>query len=375
MFKHIRVLRTFFGAFFLYYFPLMGSLPVDVSFLIVDLKWHPTRGAQVCEIQHGIMSAFNGYRMLYGDEGQMAEKVLGRLNNYFQNSWVSLKVFADPGLKKKFTEDPQWSCFNCMVDLAKENKFLSNAVPIPHDTSSLMDYRGFVFFSPRFLLDREKFRTMYPGVVLIDSAFDGYVSNKLSMTKLLVGNSYTEAHKPMWGHYNKKEKNLAERILRDIPSDKLVIKPVNQYCGTGVIILKRENLKDTLKSMFKKKNKKLYTDPAYEFWRTRRASKFIVEEFVESEPIFVPHLGKTYCPTMRTVFLLFYDQGKIQIDCLGGYYNLPSVSLEEGGSLNEVCKSASELPYYEKVEPELLKKASEQVKEILHIIYQKRLGL
>lgn len=370
-----RVLRMTFVAFFVCCLPLMASLPVDVSFLIVDLKWHETRGAQVCEIQHGVKSAFKGYRFLYGDEEQMAGKILVKLNNYFPNSWVFPKDFADPGLKEKFVEDPQWSCFSSLTDLMKDNKFLLDAIPPPDDWSSLMDYRGFVFCSPHFLLGREKFRTMYPGVVLIDSAFDGHVANKYIMTKLFMGDSYTEAHKPLWGYYTKKEKNLAEKILNDIPSDKLVIKPLNEYCGRGVIILKREELKATLKSLFKKKNKKTYTDPAYEFWRNGSASEFMVEEFIESEPVFAPHLGKTYCPTIRTVFLLFYDQGKIQIDCLGGYYNLPGVSFEEGGTLNQVCKSSSGVPYFEKVEPELLKEASEQIKEVLHIIYKKRLGL
>jgi hypothetical protein len=301
--------------------------------------------------------------------------VLRRLNYYFQTSWVCPKIFADPGLKEKFAENTKWSCFNSLPDLMKDSKFLLNALTPADDISSLMGYRGFVYFPPVSLLDREKFRKNYPGVVLIDSAFDGYVSNKYNMSKLLVGNSYTESHKPRWACYNRKEKNLAERILNDISSDQLVIKPLHEYCGKGVIILERENLKDTLKTLFENKNKTPHSDPAYEFWRTEKASEFIVEEFIESEPIFVPHLGKTYCPTMRTVFLLFYDQGKIQIDCLGGYYNLPKVSLEEGGTLNEVCKSASKIPYFEKVEPELLKEASEQIKEVLKIIYQKRLGL
>lgn len=351
-------------------------LPVDVSFLIVDTKWHETRGAQVCEIQHGVKSAFRGYRMLYGEKEQMAEKVLKILNGYFDKSWVCKDAFADPGLKEKFSNDSHWSCFKALEKLENEQKFLLSAVAPPQNLSSLKDYRGFVFLSPLINMDRERFRSMYPGVVLIDNAFDGYGGNKYKMSQLLLGDPFTEAHKPLWKHYDKNEENLAERILEDFQSDILVIKPLKEYCGKGVIILKREDLKETLEMMFKVNHKKdRDLDPAYIYWRKGKSSEFIVEEFIESEPVYVPHLEKTYIPTMRLVFLLFYDNGEIRIDCLGGYYNLPNVSLEEGGSLNETCKSASTLPYFGKVEPELLNEAEAQIKEVLHIIYKKRLGL
>lgn len=314
--------------------------------------------------------------MFYGEKEQIAEKVVGALNGYYKKSWVCEKAFADPAFQEKFIEDPHWTCFESLKKLEDKKQFLLNAVPPPHDFSSLKDYRGFVFLSPQFNFNRETFRNMYPGVVLIDNAFENCAGNKHNMSKLLVGDPYTEQHKPIWGHYHKDEENLAERILEEISSDLLVIKPLKEFLGKGVIILRREELKDTLEYIFDKKMKKhQVTDRAYEFWRKGKESEFIVEEFIDSEPIFVPHLGKTYCPTMRLVFLLFYDQGEIRIDGLGGYYSLPSVSLEEGGSLNEVCKSACKEPYYGKVEPGLLKEAEAQMKQLLSIIYLKQLGL
>ena len=378
MFQCIRLLRVLFTAYFLHCLPLMaeGFLPVDVSFLIVDLKWHETRGAQVCEIQQGLKSTFRGYRMLYGENEQMAEKVLGVLNRYYEKSWVCDRNFADPGFKEKFAKDSHWSCFKSLERLSDPDEFLLKALPPPTDFSSLKDYRGFVFLSRLYNMNRETFRSIYPGMVLIDNAFQSCVGNKYNMSKLLIGNPYTEAHKPMWKYYHITEENLAERILKDIPSDLLVIKPLKEYCARGVIILKREDLKETLEYLFEGKNKKVeVTDPAYEYWKNGTSSEFIVEEFIESEPVFVPHLGKTYIPTIRLVFLLFYDKGEIQIDCMGGYYNLPRVSLEEGGSLNEICKSASKVPYFEKVESKLLKEAETQIKEVLRIIYLKQLGL
>lgn len=360
---------------FILHVPLLVALPVDVSFLIVDLKWHEERGAQVCEIQHGVRSAFKGYAMLHEEHERIADKVLGILNGYFRKSWVKATDFADPGLRKQFINDPHWSCFESLKELEKQHDFLVNGARKPKNPYSLKDYQGFVFLSPSTKMNRKAFCNKYPGVVLIDNAFDGYAQNKYKMTTLLMGDPYTEAHKPIWGHYFTKDANVAERILEDIPSDLLVIKPLREYCGRGVIILKREDLKATLDDLFDKKKRKerREEDPAYKFWKNGNTSEFIVEEFIDSTPIFVPHLGKTYYPSMRLVFLLFYDQ-EIRIECLGGYYNLPSVSLEEGGSLNEMCKSASTIPYFEKVEPGLLKEAAEQIKKVLYIVYQKQLG-
>jgi hypothetical protein len=156
-----------------------------------------------------------------------------------------------------------------------------------------------------------------------------------------------------------------------------VIKPLHDSLGNGVIILSKEELNDVMDYLFKRKPQGIpNTDPAYEFWLTSPANNFLVEEFIDAEPISVPQLeGKLYAPTLRLVFLMIYNRNKIEIVCLGGYYKFPQKSLSEEGSLNERYKTCCEPPYYLKCDPEIMEMAEQQIKEVLDILYSKLLGL
>lgn len=353
--------------FFLLPLQALALLPVDVSYIIADLKYHPTRGAQICEIQHGINSSFRGSTMLHEKKDQISTKIAGCLSSYYENSWTIPRNISDHVLQDLLVSHPKWTSCKDVKELLKCIKGLFP----PADPFSLKSYHGFVFIGPELQEERKSLQTLYPGVVIIDEAFSGLVNNKLKMTKLLMDDPYTRQHKPAWGLYHRDD---AEQILNDIQSDLLVIKPISQTRGNGVIILRREELKKTLELFGKQK--KPFKDSAYDYWRTNTTAEFIVEEFIESEPVSVSHLeGKFYSPTMRLVFLLFYDHHEIKIQCMGGYYNLPSVSLSEPGTLNEIHKSACTKPYYEKVDPAVMQVAEEQIKKVLTIIYQKLLIL
>lgn len=353
------------------------NLPVDVSFLIVDLKYSLEKGAQICEIQHGVPSAFKGNAMLYDGQELIAQQLVNRLDGFYEKSWAAINFFADPTIKKLFLENDHWQKVSKYGDLDNNKEFLINATLPVDDPANLYAYHGFVFMSPLVKVNRLNFQEKYPGVVLVDNAFYGYATNKHKMTELLMGHPLTEQHKPKWGFYKKDDKDLADRINSEIGSDILVIKPTDQYRGEGVIIVKKEELKSVLQYLFDKKNKKVvFEDQAYEFWRNGDSSEFIVEEFIAVEPVSVPHLdGKLYSPTLRLAFLLFYDQHEIDVVCLGGYYTLPKKSVCEEGSLNEKYKSYVKVPYFAKVDPKIKQQAEIEIKEVLKIVYQKLLGI
>jgi hypothetical protein len=309
------------------------DLPVDVSFLIVDLKYSLEKGAQICEIQHGVPSAFKGNAMLYDGQELIAQQLVNCLDGFYEKSWAAINLFADPTIKKLLSENVHWQKVNKFGDFDNNKEFLIKAALPVYDQTDLSAYHGFVFMSPLVKVNRSNFQKKYPGVVLVDNAFYGYATNKYRMTELLMGHPLTEQHKPKWGLYQKNDKDLADRINSEIGCDILVIKPTDQYRGEGVIILRKEELKSVLPYLFDKKTKKIvYEDPAYEFWRRGDSSEFIVEEFIEVEPVSVPHLdGKLYSPTLRLAFLLFYDKQEIDVVCLGGYYTLPKKALSEEG--------------------------------------------
>ncbi len=354
-------------------------LPVDVSFLVVDMKYSKNKEVKICEIQNGYQSSFQGGRFSNGGTSLIAQNFMNELDKYYDKSWVKVRGMSDKELKNEFLNNKRWSTLGTNDDLIRDPIFLSNASKAVNDRNDLQSYHGFVFLKPNKSDHGEEFRKKYPGVVVIDSAVNPYSWDKQKMSSLLRGNPLTEKHKPKWGFYQTKyEPDLAEKINRDIGSSMLVIKPINAFKGNGVIIVKKEDLNRVLKYILDNEIEDLtdIDDAAYDFWNSYTSDTFIVEEFIDSEPIAVPHLeNKLYCPTLRLAFLLTYNKQKIEIICLGGYYKFPEKALSEEGSLNEKYKTCCEPPFYSKPDPILMKDAERQLKEVLHIVYQKMLGL
>lgn len=351
-------------------------LPVDVSFLIVDTKYNDERGAQICEIQHGGLSGFTGNVNLHERKDRIVEKLVENLSALFKRAWVLPHAFVDPTITRLLSEHSKWEHLTQIKDFESNVEFLKKATQPPKNPYDISNYHGIVCISPVLRMDRDQFQFTYPGVILIDNAFYSYATSKLKMTEFLMEHPFTKEHKPKWGLYNKNETNLAERIDREIGSDLYVLKPIDEFNGKGVIILKKEDLKVTLDYLFKRKSGLVVNDRAYEYWRNTNETEFLVEEFIEVEPVVVPHLeDNLYCPTLRSAFLLFYNKHTIEIVSLGAYYTLPRKSLNESGSLNERYKSYVVPPHFAKVDPEIKEKAEIQIKEVLRIIYQKLLGV
>ena len=86
-------------------------------------------------------------------------------------------------------------------------------------------------------------------------------------------------------------------------------------------------------------------DPAYTAWKKDSFDSFIVEEFVASDPIAIPHLeNRIYQPTMRVAFLLVYNKQCHHVHFLGGYWKTPSLSLMKKAILCKNTKIFASLP-------------------------------
>jgi hypothetical protein len=357
--------------------PKALHIHADVTFLVVDLKYHSTRGAQICEIQHGVPSLFKGHNFAHGSQSKIAKNLIKELNKYYEYSWFQGIAFADATVRDEFSSMKNWINIRDLKHLKKNDLFLLNAALPVKDPTDLDSYHGFVIIDPKNSDDRESFQKKYPGVLLIDNSTYKYRRNKFKWTELLMGHPLTEQHKPKWGLYSKKYgEGLTEIINNDIDSDRLVIKPLDAWAGQGVIILEKEDLNEVLEYIYKRKPPGLpNTEPGYEYWLSNDAEYFMVEEFIEVDPVAISHLdGKLYSPTIRLAFLLFYNKQKIEIICLGGNYALPAKAITEPGTLIEKYKNSCKIPYFSKGDPEIMEKASEQLKEVLNIVYQKMLN-
>ena len=354
------------------------NLPVDVSYLIVDLKFTKKNGAQICEIQHGVVSSFKGDKYSNNGIELIAQNFVKELGKFYEKSWVETESVRDVSSRQLLLVNDQWIKINKFENLLKDRQFLLHASLPVYDPEDLFSYHGFVIIKPKATDNRELFRKKYPGVVFIDNAIYLYQRDKGKINQFLRNHPIAEKHKPKWNIYKTKyHKNLATTISQEIGSDLLVIKPINGIQGRGVIILKKEDLNQVLEGILNKDEEKIpKKDSAYQYWLTTPNKFFMVEEFADSDPVRVLHLGgKFYSPTIRIAFLLFYSKRNIEIVCLGGYNKLPKKALSDEGTLNEKHKSAGTLPYFCKADPLVIQEAGDQLKEVLTVVYRRMLGL
>lgn len=154
-----------------------------------------------------------------------------------------------------------------------------------------------------------------------------------------------------------------------------MIKPRGAFSGQGVIIVNCEHLDSTLEYILSRSNE-LQSDPdnSYKYWYYDGFDSLLVEESVESDPISVAHLdNKIYQPTMRVAFILVYNDQTIDVEFLGGYWLLPYFAISEDGTLNDRHKAYCKIPYFSKVDPDVLSKVYQQLSIALPLLYEQML--
>lgn len=370
--KSIHLLILSFVAFnFLWIFDLF-SLPVDISFLVADVKYSEERGVQICEIQHGSDSVFKGE--VFSNKGYsiITERFIEYFSAYTQPSWFIPSTISDRYLIKNLAKNSWTHVHDSKV--LKKNKIFEEQCKLPvSDPYHITSYHGFVFTDSYSVkkLDHLGYGSSF---ILIDRAMLPYWRDKYKISLLFKDDPVLESCKPKWGLYQKKyTKQLSEDIFSELGAKCFVIKPRGHSCGNGVIITEKENLDRTLRYIFVK-SQKLKNDPdrGYQSWYHDHSDTFLVEEFVPSDPVYVSHLGgKPYCPTIRIAFLAIYNQGVAEIYFLGGYHCLPERSLSSEGNFHQKYKTSLKTIHSSAIDREFYTFLTSELYEPLRKFYQK----
>ncbi|NGX42716.1 MAG: hypothetical protein K940chlam7_01002 [Chlamydiae bacterium] len=359
-----------------YTYTLEKSYPTaDVSFLIADLKYNERDGVKICEVQHGSLSVLRGYDFLYGGAEIVAEKFCDFLSQYQSNAWFLKNTILYGPFNTTFV-NRGWIPAAGMMTLSKDSFFQECSSMSVYDPSSIYDYHGVLYAKPGTLESIEKFRNNNPGILLIDRVTFPYWIDKYKMSILFTQDQRLARYKPRWGLYAKKySSGLAQKIINDIKSEIFVIKPRGAFLGNGVIIVAKENLDATLRTILKKKKKQIIlSDPSYSHWKYDSFDSFLVEEFIESDPVTVPHLeNQQYDGTLRVIFFLSYQQKEIQSVLMKGYWYLPKKNLSQKGTLNERHKSHIADGYNAAITPAVRQKVEEQLQEAIYLLYRQML--
>jgi len=350
--------------------------PVDICFMIADLKYNTTQGVKICEIQQASLSLFNGDTFRCAQEESIHKEFVRTLSLYNQNGWVVANGIADKNIVSALAHSSSWKSSPDLIALVADSHFRNQAQQPAIEIYDLSSYQGFLYSNGSQICVIDDFETRFPGMIVIDKSSFPFWIDKYRMTQLFREDELLSTFKPKWGNYKKNyTKELASQIANDLQCDTFVIKPRGEFQGNGVIITQRQELDQVLYYIITKSGVLAESkDPAYASWKNDPFDSFIVEEFVTSDPITIPHLeNKIYQPTMRVAFLLVYNKGCHRVHFLGGYWKTPSVSLEEDGDFMQKNKDVCKPPYYCAVEPATMQAVEQELSIALPLLHARML--
>lgn len=350
--------------------------PVDVCFMVADLKYNTRQGVKICEIQQASLSLFNGDKYRCEEEVSIHKELLNSLSQYNQQGWVVAGSIADRNLVSMLATSPMWRTPQDLGALFSDPSFKTLAKQPAKDIYDISSYQGFLYISWAQLSAIPDFEKRLPGIVVMDKSSFSFWIDKYKMTKLFAEDELLSTIKPKWGNYRKiYTKELASQIASDLGGETFVIKPRGEFLGNGVIITQKQDLDDVLFYIINKKGKLATVEnPAYTMWKKDPFDSFIVEEFVASDPITIPHLeNKTYQPTMRVAFLLVYNNHSHHVHFLGSYWKTPSLSINEEGDFMEKNKDICQPPYYYAVDSKTMQAVHKQLSATLPVLHRKML--
>ncbi len=354
-------------------------LPADITFVIADFKYNERQGVQICEIQPGSASVFEAYDFLNNGRGLVPKMFYDLISRYQLPVWYFNREVYEKA--RHYFKIKGWSSIDNLHHLLADINFIIAANSPVINPGNLRDYHGIVYGRPASIISSVNLPAISPGVIFLDAALFPYFNDKYRMNSLLSSREISDRLKPQWNQYScLYSPKLVQTILNDFSSPFLVIKPTNSSLGKGVIILDRNDLDKTLEYIFQPEDSRmdseLFNDPCYTYWRESGKENFIVEEFVESDPVYVDWFdNKPYDATARAIILLTYDQKNIDFKLLDAFWKLPIKSIADNGTLTEKHKSYGQPPYYFSIDPETSQKMEARLGEGLTEAYRAMLGI
>jgi len=353
--------------------------PVDISYLVADFKYSQEHGIKICEVQHGSLSAVTGDVYLWGGDGTISPKVADFYDRFAAKKWAVGLIY--PPLKRSLAEKG-WDVLPSMNKLLIDPTFLERATLQPVEPFSISSYTGMVFADFDVVRNFSYYRDTYPGILFLNLATFPYWRDKYTMNALFDQDDDLKQYKADWKLYPKKyDPFLAQRIQAQMPSELYVIKPRNESLANGLIVVASTDLDKVLKMILEPLAiLEKHPDKTYSYWFKNLDNTFLIEKYYKSDYLSYPRPMNQksnkisseyhYDATMRLAFILQSNGEKLTYHSLGGFWKLPSKALEEEGTLNETRVSICKPPFYDAVDPELLKTVNAQMEKAMLPLYE-----
>lgn len=322
----------------------LSMQPQSIEFCIADIKYHD-QALKILEFGSGPRSGFDGYDNLV------------HFGAMWGNFWDYLSQFKLPMWYLKTPTGATWLNFIASEKLLNSNGcFAQDAGEVekfvaplyPESSGIYPDYKGLFIINkankeyfPMLDLLKKKF----PKAVVVNEIASKFVFNKSKSDRLFRDYDLKHYRPKSMVCFKQYSSTLAKKISDTLGCEMFVIKPLNAQYGKGIIFVEKPDLDTVLQNILVQTKKgiqqknvvRIPLQEAYEYWAGDSNSRFIVEEYVPSK--FVQVDGKRYDATLRAVFTMHRINQQITITVLGLYWKLPSLSIDDQGSLNEIHQS------------------------------------
>lgn len=336
----------------------------DVSFVIIDLKYNRKQGVKICEMQPGSFSRFSGV------DPSVGISTICQMYCDFLGTYKVPVYFTHPlykRMKEEFVRRDYLSAYSV------ESLATKIGTDLPKDPDNLCDYSCFLF-SLKASHITQGYPLLFPQILFLDRAILPYSHNKYLMNLFFEGSEETKKLRPKWGLYQKNfSEELVQTVFKEIPGDRVVIKPLESTMGRGVIILEKKNLFSTLNYIFNSRKEVLLEDKerSYSHYAVDESDHFIVEEFIESDPLFLGENKLPYDCTMRVMAMFSYHLRAAQVHFLANYWYSPNQPIDKAYTLIQSHKAKG--TFFSKVDPEIWEEVESQLTPGLLTVYKRLL--
>lgn len=353
-----------------------SDYPVAIAFLVADYKYNQEQGVKLCEVQQSSISKFTLGRYVQNGKCITSEKFVDLIDRFGVPGWHLPKTPRDESLWNLIDKSPLWNCIPSFSLLRYHINYI-NAMERPvSDPNRISSYHALVYGRSSQVKTVSENPSLYSGAIILDEPTFPYWIDKLKMSELFNLDPMLEKIKPIWRDYHKEEnpETIYENILENFPGEYVVIKPRKCFKSNGILLVHKDDLLQIIEHICKKSSElNNSTDHAVKYWKKDRAKSFLVEEFIESDPM-LTQSGRLFDTSYRTTFLLAYENHQITLHLLDTYLKYPKLALDQVGEYKD--KHISDTRVKEKgiIPKEMLAEIEQQLSEPLLIMFEKMLS-
>ena len=326
----------------------LQELPVDITFLAIDLKFN-NGNVKILEFQDGPQAGLRAYDFVFGkggvwralwDElfslnipiwyvGKPPQKVTGPHFSHDDADHVAFDYFTNLG----------GLYASSLEKIAPQPLYQYQRNPLKQSHTFLAGpCNNIILYKPEVSSSRslQNFAQRCPQSIIINRYMRNFSADKLKTHGLCCA-AGASSIRPRCGIFQKKyHANLAAEIQKTIGGHLFVIKPINSSRSNGVLVVPAESLDAVLKNHVtsntnhpttKKSRYRPKNTETFSYWEKDVNNQFIVESFFSSQELMVNN--KRYDPTMRGIWIMISNGKLISIKRLATFWKVATNSLDD----------------------------------------------